>query len=456
MFPSQVEQHVPKEGFVSHCVTLETLRDSLKQASDIKESLQSNMMRFDLKPSSSDIRKGRHLTKLLKRQTNFVRFHAKLYQETFSMISANLTLGLFDPIRMSRNNSPKAKTLRVCYDFMVGLGHLTKDVGYNFHKSTWTKDGIKHDSRLTIYRLMTKGAMFMVSANMFKETDSPLLIPIKPLISVRKDPDRPATQAEIDGIMKIREEMLNELERIQQKNAETKMTRSLYVTEIDKGSSNSIRICDGSITLRNDEKVLTRAFINDFNTGGRFYSNPATLPKIVRATIKFNDEGTSEADFSAVHPNMLYSLCDEDKSRPHDMYKIRGLSRSDAKKVISTLNGCRNNPISAINSAKNNPNIKKCDRVQSTLSAAEIWERVLEVHEPIAHMFATDNSVYLQNLDSQIALHVMLYFVDVLDEAIIPIHDSFIVRASMENELRAAMVRAYQEVMNTDFVIGIK
>lgn len=61
----------------------------------------------------------------------------------------------------------------------------------------------------------------------------------------------------------------------------------------------------------------------------------------------------------------------------------------------------------------------------------------------------------LMDLEDQIRSLVVKLFKEEVSQDIIRSPNGFIVKESAETKLNDIMVRAYQEVMNTDFVIGI-
>jgi hypothetical protein len=70
---------------------------------------------------------------------------------------------------------------------------------------------------------------------------------------------------------------------------------------------------------------------------------------------------------------------------------------------------------------------------------------ILAQHRPIAGFFNNDMGARLQNIDSQIAMSV-LSGMQRRGEPVLPIHDSFMVRASRAGQLEEEMERAGREV----------
>jgi hypothetical protein len=69
-----------------------------------------------------------------------------------------------------------------------------------------------------------------------------------------------------------------------------------------------------------------------------------------------------------------------------------------------------------------------------------------EHHREIKGWFRSGRGLELQRLDSDIAEATLLSLVD-QGVCCLPVHDSFIVPRSHENQLRAAMTQAYHDVL---------
>lgn len=85
---------------------------------------------------------------------------------------------------------------------------------------------------------------------------------------------------------------------------------------------------------------LHRIFNEDMTHGGRFYgAMHQTMPKAGRRAITIDAEPTTEIDYSAIHPNLLFWLAD--REAPEDVYKAiqdaTGLSRGLVKNLLLRL-----------------------------------------------------------------------------------------------------------------------
>lgn len=80
------------------------------------------------------------------------------------------------------------------------------------------------------------------------------------------------------------------------------------------------------------------------------------------------------------------------------------------------------------------------------LKWAEVSEKISAFHEPIARHFYTGVGLRLQRLDNDIAEKVLLHFA-LKGQAILPLHDSFLMHYADENLLDPATRLAFEEVV---------
>ena len=187
--------------------------------------------------------------------------------------------------------------------------------------------------------------------------------------------------------------------------------------------------------------------------GGRLYGGWwQTIPKDDRRFITINGRPTVEVDFSEIHPTMLYLL--DGQSAPERIYDL-GLTREgdppynpqvephkSRRKIIKTFVNA------LINDERHQTHkLSKSRAKKLGLSHEELKELVLQKHPVIAKALGSDIGVYLQYLDSEIAVRVL---VQLMEQGItaLPIHDSFCVQEEFVPELEAAMQHAYTAVMN--------
>jgi len=83
-------------------------------------------------------------------------------------------------------------------------------------------------------------------------------------------------------------------------------------------------------------------------------------------------------------------------------------------------------------------------------------DAMLEKHQPIQHHFFTQAWTWLQRLDSDIAEMVMLKMVNEEDIPVLPLHDSFIVRATFKDVLSDVMEKSFKEIIKGEPSIDAK
>ena len=186
---------------------------------------------------------------------------------------------------------------------------------------------------------------------------------------------------------------------------------------------------------------LRRIFAQSFDQGGRFYGGWwQSVKKELRSRIVINEYLTSECDFSTLSLRMLYAkeqadcgegdLYDLGVSFPNDP----DTSRDIVKRYINAL----------LNDASKKYQLDKEDLIYLGISRKELFDAVCERHSLLRKYFYSGIGLQLQFMDSKMAEHVMLHFVKI-NQVCLPIHDSFIVRRGLENELQIAMKFAFEK-----------
>jgi len=186
---------------------------------------------------------------------------------------------------------------------------------------------------------------------------------------------------------------------------------------------------------------------NRLDQGGRFYAPVQSLPEAVRTRLRIDDEPVVELDYSAHHPRLLYAL--EGTDFRGDPYTIDGMSRNDAKKVALICVNAENRTQAkrAINDARRRGKIRSCSPASTLLNDFGA------AHEPLERQFYSGAGLNLMYRDSQVTEAILLRFAK-SGEACVPVHDSYIVRASQEDMLRTAMIEEYEK--HTGFAPVIK
>ncbi|MGQ0621533.1 MAG: hypothetical protein ACT4QA_16705 [Panacagrimonas sp.] len=224
-----------------------------------------------------------------------------------------------------------------------------------------------------------------------------------------------------------------------------------------------------------EHKHLYRVFNNgDWNQGGRFYGGwwiglKNREPYHFRRHITIDGKPVVEVDYSQIHPTFLYATAGvhtierrgvrvavpgEGLKVPADSYTIDGLDRGDAKTVFNTMLNVRS-PKGIFQAVRNAAieDEREDARQKAQLAGIEYVEPdathriaaytrciqpILQAHPGIADAFGTGIGLLLQNKDSQMAEAVMLELAG-SGITVLPVHDSFIVRAEYEGMLLTIM-----------------
>lgn len=218
----------------------------------------------------------------------------------------------------------------------------------------------------------------------------------------------------------------------------------------------------GELRLR---PVHYARFTDDWQHHGRIYTGKyghQHLRSRERQWISFNGSPSVELDYSAMHPRMLYHLKGIDYQI--DPYQLDGENTPPNLRLLAktTLNVAINNrdrkdAISACNEKLNEKTADgewetgKAAREAKMLSQsldetgrtfADLYDELLEYHEPISDQFCSDAGMELMNLDGQIALDILEHFTS-RGVPCLSVHDSFIVPERNFEELKDAMTRYY-------------
>ncbi len=199
-----------------------------------------------------------------------------------------------------------------------------------------------------------------------------------------------------------------------------------------------------------------------FRHHGRFYGDPVqNLPEKFRLKITMQGESVVECDYTSLHPYMLYTMVNE--APPENIYIIDKTENEQLRREYKTI------LLTAINSEDRNTMLKAVQRLFVKKKGfqygsgdkrlkwsyiEDILDKLIEHNKPIAKFLNTKKGVELMRKDSEIADRIIKEFVR-MDRPIRCVHDSFIVQERHESFLKRLMIEKYQEVMDTDYVIGI-
>jgi hypothetical protein len=216
---------------------------------------------------------------------------------------------------------------------------------------------------------------------------------------------------------------------------------------------NKGRNCPSLLRPERIQTDLYRKFNNgSFNYGGRLYGGWwITVPKALRKKITINGQPTIELDYSGCAPRMLYHEREIDYDADADPYWLEPIAALEQEQGLKPDHF--REAIKAMMQALINGNPDKHPELiplpdglsfRPHFKRSEVQRMIEECHAPIADAFRTGAGLRLQRKDGDLALSI----ITALKEqgiAALPIHDSFIVPAAREEQLREAMKQLYYE-----------
>jgi hypothetical protein len=222
-------------------------------------------------------------------------------------------------------------------------------------------------------------------------------------------------------------------------------------------------------TLQFHRKYFHRSFNNkSWELGGRYYGAIwQSIPSKWRERITIDNCVTQEIDYTSIHFNMIYhdlgatipeKMCGVgnkfDSSGHFDPYNLqaynpdwKGEEIAQNRKITKLA---MNVMLNASNSWKAYGVMEnKKDDFPKIPRGYYSWENfadhIRDCHHEIKHKFYTGEGLRYQFIDSQVATRVMDIMFNKHRELIIPIHDSFICKASKAEQLTETMTKACSE-----------
>ena len=206
-------------------------------------------------------------------------------------------------------------------------------------------------------------------------------------------------------------------------------------------------------------KCLYRQFNNNsFDEGGRLYGGWwINCPKELRPKITINGKSTVELDYSGCLIRMLYHLDNIDYR--DDPYRLAPLA--DCEEAHGLGKDYFRDPVKLMMQALiNGQEGKRNERIRMPnkqtfrpyFSRIEVDEMLKEKHAPIAHKFHSEAGIKLQRRESDIALDI-IGNLKAKGIVCLPVHDSFIVDAKREDELKSEMNSVYKSMIGYDPII---
>ena len=279
---------------------------------------------------------------------------------------------------------------------------------------------------------------------------------------------------EIDVLHPVQQNECNRQENGKNRMEEyTGMERKRSNECIGGGITSTISGKDGhkAIFYKNLSSQLFRVFNrSQFSFGGRYYDGEyQLLNDNERSQLLINGNPVIEADFSALHPRMLYSflginLGNED---PYDIFDGNLPLRSAVKLLFNIAINAKSYYAAFIafrdklNHNYSNPEKqKKMTAIMEVmrdkgLNIKDLYRVILDCHPSIQKYISSDVGVRLQNIDSMMATEVLEYFTG-QNIPCLCIHDSFVVPQQYGNDLKDLMQETYKKHMHFDCPVSFK
>jgi len=222
---------------------------------------------------------------------------------------------------------------------------------------------------------------------------------------------------------------------------------------------------------RLDDVQYRRIFNRSFESGGRYYTNKGviqTMKQTERLQLQIDGDPVVELDYSAHHPRMLYTMCDILMPEGFDPYCVdwgEGYDKKEVRTYVKRALLIMINAESLKQASQAIGDMKRRDKKIEDIGGMALYKSIpeseggvkkakllikkLSDHNlPIASFFNTGCGLELQYADSTMSAYILDHFVDI-DEACVAIHDSYIVKESLKDELERVMKKAYEEVLES-------
>lgn len=271
-----------------------------------------------------------------------------------------------------------------------------------------------------------------------------------------KDGSRPQTRKKLIEYKNTPEVdvMRSNLERINKAIAsrwiDLELSDDGFVTMQAQMRSREDRNTEDDRQLNLTKTQLYRVFNDpEFKTGGRFYGGWwQNIPKQFRRLITIDGKRTVEADFSSLHPSILYAQ--QELAPPEDAYSdiLPDLPRDVAKRAFNAM-------INAEAPMLTQPKGMKLS--QYGYRWQDVVKAMFDRHWAIKDAFFSGAGKYLQRIDSDLAERTMLSFMDYTTPVtILPVHDSFIMHHGYETELKQFMQKHFHEMFGCTINLGVE
>lgn len=229
-----------------------------------------------------------------------------------------------------------------------------------------------------------------------------------------------------------------------------------------------------------------RVFIENMEIAGRLYAQGGgvqLLPQKIRSEhLTIDDEPVVELDYSAIHPNISYqmlynsgvnvydvfgddfhpynadlSFVEVDENLKNEIEGITGVAHNPLRQLtkLAILVGINSKDIQQAVSAmsskvfedrKKEKKDQQFYAIPGTIPVKKILEAVQEHNGLIEDSFFSDKGIVYQNVDSNIMMGIVERMVQ-KGHDVLAYHDSCLCKKSAEEDLRAAMMESWMEVL---------
>lgn len=185
---------------------------------------------------------------------------------------------------------------------------------------------------------------------------------------------------------------------------------------------------------------LTMIFKHDTNLNGRVFSSYQNMSQEKREGIRIDHEPTAEVDFSASHMNIL-SLWKEGTTVADAYTRILknvnrdDVSRDDVKKAIMRYT----------NSSNPSSNLQWCEKWSGD-KTRDVINAIEKTFPFMKSIKGKQFGLVSMKVEGLIAMK-MIQWAMMNDEVILPVHDSFICREAIKDQVEQTMNRIRQEVV---------
>ena len=220
------------------------------------------------------------------------------------------------------------------------------------------------------------------------------------------------------------------------------------------------RRAERHVHINHHNKFVRRVFYRgSWQLGGRLHGGFWQQIKDKRKDILINDFHTVELDFSGLHINLAYALEGRAPQRddPYTVEQVFNTSEEQQRQWVKDLS------LMAINTNTETSAIRAFRAAQPTGSEAKsfnnqevalLLKAFKEKHPHIQKYLCSDQGVRFMNIDGAITSNVIKHFTD-KEEPVLSVHDSFICREQVIDELNNVMNEVVSNALQ-GYIVRIK